>query len=96
MDLFSFYGSDVASVFVPAGNCTEVSLHSDLNNFPLQEVLDGGHAMTAVGYGTEDGVDYWLIKNSWGSNWGDNGYVKFVRGINACGIESEMVAPIIN
>ena len=49
------------------------------------------HAVTVVGYGTEDGVDYWLVKNSWGSRWGDKGFIKMKRGVNMCGIGNTMV-----
>jgi Papain family cysteine protease len=48
----------------------------------------GGHAVTVVGYGTEAGQDYWLIKNSWGTNWGDKGFLKLRRGVKACDIGS--------
>jgi len=44
------------------------------------------HAVLVVGYGTEDGVDYWKIKNSWGSYWGEGGYIKIERGSNKCGV----------
>jgi len=49
------------------------------------------HAVTVVGYGTEDGIDYWLIKNSWSEGWGDKGYIKVKRGVNACGIGWQIV-----
>jgi len=48
----------------------------------------GGHAVTLVGYGTLDGVDYWKIKNSWNEQWGLEGHILIKRGVNECGIES--------
>jgi len=46
------------------------------------------HAVLLVGYGTEDDVDFWLVKNSWSSSWGDNGFFKIERGVNMCGISN--------
>ena len=45
------------------------------------------HAVTVVGYGNQGGKPYWLIKNSWGDNWEDGGYVEIVRGKTACRID---------
>jgi hypothetical protein len=46
------------------------------------------HAVTVVGYGTSGGIPYWLIKNSWGSSWGEAGYIRLQRGVGMCGIGS--------
>ncbi|XP_018898287.2 cathepsin B [Bemisia tabaci] len=50
----------------------------------------GRHAVRVIGWGTERGLPYWLILNSWNEYWGDNGQVKVLRGSNHCEIESNV------
>jgi cathepsin H len=48
--------------------------------------MDVNHAVLAVGYGAESNMDYWIIKNSWGADWGVDGFFNMERGVNMCGV----------
>ncbi|KAI5651917.1 papain family cysteine protease domain-containing protein [Phthorimaea operculella] len=54
----------------------------------------GSHAVKIIGWGVENGLKYWLVANSWNTDWGDSGFFKIVRGENHCGIENTIVAGI--
>ncbi|KAJ6903854.1 hypothetical protein NC651_021124 [Populus alba x Populus x berolinensis] len=57
------------------------------------------HGVALVGYGTtQDGTKYWIVKNSWGTDWGEKGYIRMQRGIDAeeglCGITMAASYPV--
>lgn len=54
----------------------------------------GGHSIKILGWGVENGIEYWLCANSWNTDWGEKGYFRIKRGTNECGIEDEIVAGI--
>ena len=56
------------------------------------------HAVAAVGYGSESGQEYYIVRNSWGSSWGDQGYIKIaaVEGRGICGIQMQSLYPTTN
>lgn len=63
-----------------------------LNDAACRQKVD--HGVLAVGYGTDESQDYWLVKNSWGTLWGEDGYIRIARNQkNMCGIASFGVFP---
>ncbi|CAL5041191.1 unnamed protein product [Urochloa decumbens] len=56
------------------------------------------HGVTVVGYGSEDGKDFWIVKNSWSAGWGEGGYIRMARNVPSprgkCGIAMDASYPV--
>lgn len=90
--------NDMAQYLIQKGSMVVAMAADDAWKAYFQDLGDGifdygpainaqpNHVVVLVGYGSERGKDYWLIKNSWGTNWGMGGYGKIRRGVNMCGI----------
>jgi len=83
--LMSAVAQQPVSIAIQANQAAFQSYSSGVLTGRCGERLD--HGVLAVGYGTENGVDYWLVKNSWGPDWGENGYIKIERSdADLCGV----------
>ncbi|AWW14387.1 v-cath [Hyposidra talaca nucleopolyhedrovirus] len=53
------------------------------------------HAVLLVGYGVENSIPYWTFKNTWGEDWGEQGYFRVRQNVDACGMSNELAASAV-
>jgi len=102
--------SDSAEAFMSALALGPVAIAIEADK-PAFQMYNGGvvtstacgtqldHGVLCVGYGTDNGQDYWKVKNSWGGSWGEEGYIRLGRGIGAsgeCGLLKQASYPVIS
>uniref|UniRef100_A0A8C2XGY1 Cathepsin 12 n=1 Tax=Cyclopterus lumpus TaxID=8103 RepID=A0A8C2XGY1_CYCLU len=84
------------TVAIDADHSSFLFYSSGIYDEPTCNPNNLSHAVLLVGYGSDGGQDYWIIKNSWGSSWGEGGYMRMVRdGRNTCGIASYALYPVL-
>jgi len=95
--------SALESALVGAGHPVSVTVHvgSSFQHYsggvfsdPQCQYGQLNHAILAVGY-EKSGSSYWMVKNSWGSSWGSQGYINMKIGENSCGIANAAMSPIL-
>lgn len=84
------------SIAVSAGNTHFLQYGGGVFNGDTCNPGSLDHGILLVGYGSENGQDYWLVKNSWGPRWGEKGFMRLTRSKkNACGISTQASYPIL-
>jgi cathepsin L len=78
--------SQPVSIAIEADQSSFQLYKSGVFKGPCGQNLD--HGVLLVGAGTDGGVDYWRVKNSWGTTWGDKGFIRMIRGQNICGLSN--------
>jgi len=96
-DLKNAAATTVISVAIDASQQSFQFYSSGVYDEPNCNSCDNlDHGVAVVGYGTESGSDYWLVRNSWGDQWGLAGYIKMSRNKNnQCGIACDATYPVV-
>jgi cathepsin L len=84
----------VVSIAIDASGWDFQMYSSGIYNPSSCSSSDLDHAVGLVGYGTESGTDYWIVRNSWGTSWGEKGYIRMIRNNNnKCGVATDVIIP---
>jgi cathepsin L len=89
----AIYTYGPASIAIDASHDSFQKYKSGVYNEPACSSTRLDHEVLAIGWGT-DPSPYWLIKNSWGTFWGEEGFIRMTRGKNQCGIATDVVIPL--
>jgi len=93
-ELLKYVSIQPVSIAIEADSYDFQMYKSGIFNYSLcGEELD--HGVAIVGYGSKNGLDYWIVKNSWDVTWGNKGYMLMLRGVNMCGLACKPSIPLM-
>jgi len=91
--------SNLAS-WAPLSICVDARYWQDytsgvLTAYECDWIVELDHCVQAVGYDVTAATPYWIVRNSWGTDWGEAGYIRLEYGKNSCGLTEEATTAIV-
>jgi len=85
---------DNLASWAPLSICVDARYWQDYTSGVMTEwqcdyIVQLDHCVQAVGYDTSASTPFWIVRNSWGADWGENGYIRLQYGTNTCGLTQE-------